>query len=547
MSISLFIPPEDRAFSEKTFLIVDDFPGMRGILRDILRSCHANVKLIDTAATGEEAINMLSRKQYDVVLCDFNLGTGKNGQQVLEEARHRQLIVPSCAWVMITAEKTSDIVMGASEYQPDTYLIKPVTEAMLRLRLTKIWARKEAFTDISAKLANKDYLGAIKLCDKRLSFDKANAVELLKLKTQLLLNCGMADEARGVFAEVAAERDLPWAQVGLAKLLIQEGDHKGAAALLEKVIETNRSYLDAYDWLAQAYLSQDMLAEAEQVLERAIRLSPNSVARQKLLGDISLKLGKLDNAEKAFKKSMTLGEHSVFISPDSYFGLVKTYTAKSKPGEALRTIDALNKSFDDKDVRFKSLVAEGVVHHKGGDPLAARKIAQQITQQLEEAPKQMESAATLEMAQLLLVTGEKDTALNLLQQEVKNNPENAKILDQVKQVFGSANMADQGEELVERARKASVEQMNSGVLLVREGKYDEAITVMREARKAMPSNARLLFNLAYVLVTRLQKVGLDAALAAEAREVLLEANRLAPGDKRFAQLMSALDAMYPGS
>jgi len=47
-------------FSSKTFLIVDDFQGMRTILRDILRSCGANAKNISTAGHGTEAINLLS-------------------------------------------------------------------------------------------------------------------------------------------------------------------------------------------------------------------------------------------------------------------------------------------------------------------------------------------------------------------------------------------------------------------------------------------------------------------------------------------------------
>lgn len=545
----MFTPQDqdDAAFANKAFLIIDDFHGMRSILRDILRSCRANVKLIDTVSSGVEAIAMLENNKYDVVFCDYNLGQGKNGQQVLEEARHRHLIGPACAWVMVTAEKTNDIVMGASEFQPDAYILKPVNEATLRLRLSKIWARKEAFTEISAKLAHKDYLGAIQLCDQRLGFDKANEVELLKLKTQLLLNCGNTGEARRIFEEVAAERDLPWAKVGLAKLLIQEGDHNGAKTLLESVLEENRAYLEAYDWLANAYQALGMHEQAEQVLERATRMSPNSVARQKVLGDISLKLGKLDNAEKAFKKSVSLGEHSIFKTPDSYFGLAKACSAKDNPKEALRVLENLNKNFDDEAVRLKSLSAEGMVYHQSGDPIAARKVAQQLSKQLEHSPQRMDSAATLEMAQLLLATGEKDAAVGLLQQEVRNNPENSELLDQVKQVFNGAQMGEQGDALVESSRKASLEQMNRGVMLVREGKIEEAITWMREAREAMPNNSRVLFNLAYVLITRLQQMGADEAIAAEAREVLLEANRLAPGEKRFAQLMDTLNAAFPGS
>jgi len=116
----------------------------------------------------------------------------------------------------------------------------------------------------------------------------------------------------------------------------------------------------------------------------------------------------------------------------------------------------LNANFDDEAVRLKSLVAEGMVHHQSGDPIAARKVAQKLSKQLEHSPQRMESAETLEMAQLLLATGEKDTAVNLLQQEVRNNPENTELLEQVKQVFSGAKMGEQGMSLLKaRARLPS--------------------------------------------------------------------------------------------
>lgn len=538
--------PGDAGFTNKTFLIVDDFNGMRGILRDMLRGCGANVKQIDTVGSGAEAITSLETKKYDVVLCDYNLAQGKNGQQVLEEARHRYLIGPDCTWLMISAEKTNEVVMGTSESQPDAYVLKPVNEATLRLRLSKIWARKEAFSEISGRLAHKDYLGAIKLCDQRLKSDKANEVELLKLKAQLLLDCGKVDEARRVFERVVTERDLPWAKVGVAKMMIQEGDHNGAKSVLEDVVEKHRSYLEGYDLLTHVYQALGMYEQAEQVVERAARLSPNSVNRQKVLGDVSLKLGKLDNAEKAFKKSVGLGEHSIYKTPDAYLGLAKTCGAKNNPGEALRAIEALNKNFDDEAVRLKSLVAEGMLHRQAENHVAARDVAQKLSKQLAQSPPPIESAVALEMAQLLLATGEKGTAISLLQQEVKNNPESTQLLEQVKEIFSAAEMGEQGDELVESSRKAAMEQMNRGVLLVGEGKIEEAVSWMREAREAMPGNARVLFNLAHVLITRLQKIEADAATAAEAREALLEAHRLEPGEKRYGQLMEALDAAFSG-
>jgi len=40
-----------------------------------------------------------------VFVCDYNLGAGKNGLQILEEGKHRDLIGLATAWIIITAEK----------------------------------------------------------------------------------------------------------------------------------------------------------------------------------------------------------------------------------------------------------------------------------------------------------------------------------------------------------------------------------------------------------------------------------------------------------
>ena len=536
-------PQEELDLSSKVFLIIDDFEDMHTLLRQTLKSCGASSKFIDTASTGTEAVRQLEKKKYDVVLCDYNLGEGKTGQNILEEAKHRQLIGPACAWLMITAEKTNDIFMGTAEAQPDDYLLKPITAGSLKLRLAKIWNKKKAFIEIAAAVAAYDFPGAIKLCDQRLEFDEANAVDLLKLKAKLLLDSGNTEGARRTFEKVVLERNLPWAKVGLAKVKFQEGDLAGAKSMLESVVAGNPYYLEAYDWLTRVCQALGKHDEAEQVLEKATAMSPNSVARQKALGDVSLKLGKLDNAEKAFKKSVGLGEHSILKTPDAYTGLAKTHSAKGNSGEALRILDTLNKDFDDDAAHLKSLIAKGMVHKQSGDPTKAREAANELSERIKNLPQRLESAANLEMAQLFFDLGEKEAAANLLQDEVKNNPENAEILEQVKQVFVGANMGEHGVALIESTRKSAVEQMNRGVLLVQEGKIEDAMIWMRNARTAMPTNARVLLNLAYVLIAHMKKTKKDEEIIAEARGALIEANRLVPGDKRFTQLMETLNAL----
>ena len=104
------------ALSQARVLVVDDFQGMRTILRDLVRSM--GVSRVDTAANGKEALNQLRASRYDVVICDFNLGPGLNGQQVLDEGRLHDYVGVSTIWVMVTAEKTAEMIMGAAESKP---------------------------------------------------------------------------------------------------------------------------------------------------------------------------------------------------------------------------------------------------------------------------------------------------------------------------------------------------------------------------------------------------------------------------------------------
>ena len=117
-------------------LVVDDFQGMRTVLRDLVRAM--GVQRVDTAANGKDALQKLKASRYDVVVCDYNLGAGLNGQQVLDEARLHDWIGLSTIWVMVTAEKTPEMVTGVAEAKPDEYLLKPINQGMLQGRLERL-------------------------------------------------------------------------------------------------------------------------------------------------------------------------------------------------------------------------------------------------------------------------------------------------------------------------------------------------------------------------------------------------------------------------
>jgi tetratricopeptide (TPR) repeat protein len=532
-------------WADKNYLVVDDFVGVRQLLRESLRNLGA--KNIDQASSGGEAMALLARIRYDVVLCDYNLGEGKNGQQVLEEARIRNLLLPSSVWLMVSAEKSVESVMGAAEHQPDAYLIKPITEGVLLTRLNRVWHKKQVFKQIDQAYADKDYLRAAKLCDAQIESNKVHAIELLRMKATLMLKSGEPDKARDAYEQVLQEREYQWARSGLAKIRMANGEFEQARQIFQGVIADNRYYIDAYDQLAAAFQHMGQTEEACSILERAAKLSPNSVLRQRSLGQVSLKLGNVGMAEKAFRKCIAIGEYSVMKTADAYLGLARVCGLKNETKEALQLLLMAQREFQGDHIQLRAKITEGMVYHESGDFRRARKAGDELEELLHMSGERPDTATCMEMATLLFAVGVKESPVELLCYVIRNNHDNTLLLDDVQKIFDKARMSDEGNALIKASRKEASDMMNQGVLLWKTGKLSEAVAWMRDAREALPNNLRILFNSAQILISHMQSLGYEPELAAEATEVLLHVDKVLPGQQRFAQLMEQLASLAPAS
>ena len=530
-------------WASKHYLIVDDFIGVRQLLRESLRNLGA--KNIDQASSGGEAMALLVRSRYDVVLCDYNLGEGKNGQQVLEEVRVRNLLMPSCVWLMVSAEKSVESVMGAAEHQPDAYLIKPITEGVLLTRLNRVWHKKQVFKDIDQAYAEKDFLRAARLCDEQITRNKVHEIDLLRMKASLMLKSGEPGKASEAYERVLQQREYQWARTGMAKIRMANGEFEQARQIFQAVIAENRYYMDAYDQLAQAYTAMGQAEEACTILERASKLSPNSVTRQRALGDVSLKLGNVGMAERAFRKCIAIGEYSVMKSADPYLGLARVCGLKNDTKEALQLLLTAQREFSSDQIELRTKITEGMVYHESGDFRRARKAGDDLEEMLKAREERPDTPTCMEMATLLFAVGVKEAPVDLLCYVIKNNHDNTVLLGDVQKIFDKARMSDEGFALIKSSKKEAADMMNQGVLLWKTGKLPEAVAWMREARAALPNNLRILFNAAQILISHLQQLGYDPVLSNEATDVLLHVDKVQPGQQRFAQLMEQLASLSP--
>lgn len=523
-------------------LVIDDFQGMRTMLRNIIRDMGVNQ--VETAGNGKEAIQQLRNGGYDIVICDYNLGAGPNGQQVLEEARYDRLIGVSTIWVMVTAEKTSDMVMGAAEVKPDDYVLKPINQGMLETRLTKLIARKNSLHGIETAIKGRDYSTAIAQCDQQIQANPANLQELLRIKSDLLLSTGAYPAAKTLFESVLATRSVPWARTGLGKILFYSREFAGAKVIFQQVLAENRMYMEASDWLAKTLDALGEFEQAQQVLLDAVKRSPNSAVRQKNLGDVAYRNGALEVAQAAFEKTIKVSEHAARKNPAVYAGLAKVFSDKGEATDALKVLDQSRKTFkDNPEAALQTALAESVVYKGMGDAAKAQLALAGAEQLMQTLGGKVHHDTQLEMAKSLFKLGEKEKASQMLQAIVKNNHESVDIQRQVQAIFEGEGLGDEGQALIKKSRDEVVGINNQGVTLAKAGDFEGGIALLRQALEQMPTSETIMMNLCGLLLGAMARTGVNPEKVDEVRSLLDRGRELNPDNKKGQDYAAALEKM----
>ena len=104
-------------------LIVEDEAIIRESLRDWLKDTY----LVTTAENGEEALPLVAKEDFDILIVDVRL-PGKSGLQVLSEAKD---LKPRLQCIVITAYPSVELAVEAMKIGAVDYLIKPVAPELL--------------------------------------------------------------------------------------------------------------------------------------------------------------------------------------------------------------------------------------------------------------------------------------------------------------------------------------------------------------------------------------------------------------------------------
>ncbi len=517
--------------SRKKILIVDDIPMMRTSIKAMMDALGVND--IDMAGNAVEALQKISTKPYDIILCDYYLGEGKSGQQVLEESKTLNLLKANAIFIMITAEKARHQIMSVVEYRPDAYLIKPFNKDTLRFNIEKTVDRKSNFEEIHDAIDKKDFKAAIALCDRKARENPQNSVEYFKIKAGLLLETGQYAKAKSIYEAFLAQREVSWARFGLGKVLHQTGQYAEARAIFEGILQQNSNHIEAYDWLANSQLALGDATGAQETLRSVSKLAPG-VLRLRSLAELALRNQDLDTCCQAYKELLHIGKDSAHKSLTDYINYSDALNQRGKPADALNILKTARSNFKaSAENQLRIALARGVIYAQSGKSTETSKCVKEARKQYEMSLDHLDPPIALEIIDGCLAVGEKDYARTVSEAVSTQNPDDPSLSARIESMFEQAAAAEAA-----RLREKAAENNHKGVEFFEKGRLEEAYACFELAISGQPDNLTYVINAAQVLIVDMQKKGGTEEQFKRARELLELSLPEAQNDPRHTRLVS---------
>ena len=532
-----------KDLARKRALLIDRYPNARSSLRIMLSAL--GVTAVHNAGTSAEVLRQVRGHHFDIILSDYQLEDGRDGQQLLEELRQQRLVALSTVFMLITSERAYHNVVSIAELAPDDYLIKPFTADELHGRLVRALYKKQFFAQLYEHLDNGAFADALTTCERLIGQDSGFLFDALRLKGEILNVLGRPAEAQAVYEQVLAQRMVPWARIGLAMALRSQQQLGEAEAVGQALVDDFPEFLAAYDFLAEVREEMGKLPEAQETLQSAALISPNNSARQRMVGDVAARNMDFRTAEKAYGKVLERRRGSSLNNIDDYSNLARVMLDLGHTQGARRITDELRRDWrGSKQGELAALVMEGLCADKEGDRTRAR-LAVEKALVLHDALREegkgalVSSKLALDLAHACLATGDEESAQEVVRRVAAENHENRAMIAQIESIYAKTGKEENGQALLAQVGKEIVELNNRGVLAARSGDLEGSVQLLMEAAERVP-NLQFLVNATKAIFTLIELKGWNPALAKRGLGYLQMAQ---DKDMRNAKVISARE-MY---
>ena len=514
-------------------LIIEPHQGMRASIHNMLNLC--GLTKIEHAGGSGPAIKHVSSKSFDLILCEYDLDGGQDGQQLLEDLRHHKLIALSTMFFMVTAEGNYGKVISAAELTPTDYILKPFTADRLLERIARALEKRNAFMPVYQFMEVGNQREAIGACIEGMKASPRYAIDFLRLRAELHMFLGEPAEAEPIYQQLFDAKQIAWARLGLAKTLFMRERYAEAQVMLEALVESNKKFVDAYDWLAKTHAAIGELEKSQSVLTEAVAVSPHAVRRLRKLGEVALETGDTDTAERVLKQVVSKAKYSEFRDPEDHVKLVQTLVRKGDPVQAAAVIRDLDKSMaGQKNTSACSAISSALVHEYTGNDV---RLAESLSAALAACKDSfgLSSEVKMELARNCLQNNMEEGASEVMRDVMRNAPNNA-AMTRAMAVFEKAGRADLAASVAQESRQAVVELVAAGAAKAKEGDYRGAVALMVEAVNKLPDNPQVVFNAAVAVLKCLENMGWEERLGQYALSLIDTVRRLDPVNPKLPAL-----------
>ncbi len=524
--------------SGKRVLAIDDMVESRSAMKKMLVILGATT--VDVAMDGDEATRFIEENDYDLIISDYNLGRGRDGQQILEEARFTRRIRATCTFVMLTGENAMDMVMGAIEYEPDDYVTKPFTINVMRDRLTRILTVKEQLKPINDAIDLQARRQVLQLCDQYIKNKPRLKIRVERIKGRTLIGLKEYENAYKLYDSILKEREINWALLGKATCLFHLNKLAAAEKILLYTIKEHPKYVQCYDLLSKIHLKNKKLKDAQNALLSATQVSPKQVLRQMELGRIAYANKDFEVAEGAFRQSVKLARHSCYRSVKNYLFFAKSLQHKISPkntresragsGDALKTLDEAKTLYkENNDYVFEATVIESTTYTNQGKEADAKAAADKA-EILLHSINDPSSAMLLAMANTFIATKQHAKAQDLLA-KVNSRKDLSRAekreLERTKEEIS---------ELV--VREYTTEINDKAIAFFERGQLSQAIELFDQATNYKEAGMAVLLNAIQVKVTYMDQRGATREMVSNVSELLARLGDIPSSDDRHGRWLT---------
>ncbi|MGH1486659.1 MAG: response regulator [Cellvibrionaceae bacterium] len=535
-----------KIYETKRCLVVDDLTEVRAAYKRMLRSF--GVKEVDTAASGDQAMEMVEARQYGMIICDYNLDESKDGQQVLEELRHMQLLKYTTLFIIITAETSREMVLGAIENQPDDYITKPISQQMMRSRLDRALLKHEDLYQIKSAMDSKSYGRAIRLCDEKIAAKSRYRWECVRYKAQIYILMDDIDAARTIYEEALEEKEFVWAKIGLARTLVHSGQYDNIEAILKGIIRDDHRYIEAHDILSEFYEKTLQHRKAQDATETATQLSPKSILRHRRLAQLAEENQDDETCLKAYEQAIRWNYNSCHADAEDYLSMArktvsvtkgrKDREAVDKMKKALNLLERMTRRFPERKNKVKSGLIESQLHANHGKMNFAQSALELAEKQYDILePKEMD--ARLDFAQANIMLGDKKKAYKELHMVARESKHDKKVLERIDKISE--------EPITVAGKQCAAELSRAGIEAYQRKEYDASLTIFSDALKMFPNHTGVNLNMVQVSLAKTDLEGKNKKLFTLCKDCLFRVDDIEKGHKqydRFQFLLNQYKTVY---